>query len=299
VSTIFVTGGSGNLGRCVLRELARRGHEVVALVRQLQTDLEGVRQVEGSLATVLNAEVAAADGVIHAASSRSTDRGVVLAEDIAGTGWLLDAWQKGPFVFTSSQTLYGIPTGVLHEDTSPAADNWYDLGKLCNELQLSMAARERAQAVGVSLRVPLLFASGPRRRDRQLLPLLLDPLLRGDAFFFRSEEALETYGSVYVGEEDAGQAIADALSITESGAFNFCSGFCTWRELIETLARHVGRKARFAVHPEPVRTGEFRVWQSRSFYNTEKFRRATSFVPRQSLDELVARFIASEACAGA
>jgi|SRR5579862_8241033 len=296
MTRVFVTGASGNVGRCALAELVHRDHEVVALVRNVVPGVEGVRPVFGSLSTIhaIASEVARAEAIIHAASPRTDDRKSAMAEDVAGTGWLIDAWSGGTFVFTSSQTIYGIPSGPLTEDSPTSAESWYDLAKICNEAQLAIAVRERGGGVGVSLRLPLLFASGPRRRDRQFLPPVVNALSRGEKFFFRSEQALEESGSVYIGEEDLGRAIADSLTIAKAGPYNLCGGFCTWRELLETLGRHTGRAPRLAIHPEPALSGEYRLPQSRSFFNTSKFSRATKFLPRQSLDEVIARFVRAE-----
>jgi nucleoside-diphosphate-sugar epimerase len=294
---IFLTGASGNVGRAALAELLRRGLDVVVLTRRMLPDLKGYRPIFGDLGKIydISAEVAAAGGVIHCASPRTFDRAVVLRDDIAGTASLLDAWTSGPLVYMSSQTVYGIPKTVLREDAALDPGSWYDMGKICNEYQIGMAAGQGARGAGVSLRLPLVFASGPRRRDRQFLPDLLDALRAGQTFLYGSEESLDTFGSVFIGEEDLGRAIADSLSINQTGAYNVASGFCTWKQLIDTLARHGGIRPSYKIRSgATAQDGEYRLPQSRSAYDCERFHRATGFQPRQSLDEIVDRFLHSE-----
>jgi nucleoside-diphosphate-sugar epimerase len=294
---IFLTGASGNVGRAALAELVRRGLDVVALTRMTLPDLKGYRPIFGDLGKIhdIAAEVATAGGVVHCASPRTYDRSVVLRQDIEGTACLIDAWTSGPFVFMSSQTVYGIPQQVLREEAALDPGSWYDMGKICNEYQVGMAAAKGDRGAGVSLRLPLVFASGPRRRDRQFLPGLFDALRAGQDFLYGSEEGVETFGSVFIGEEDLGRAVADSLSIVPSGPYNVASGFCTWKDLLETLGRRAGRRPSIRVRTgAAAQDGEFRLPQSRSDYDCARFQRACGFQPRQSLDEIIDRFLRSE-----
>lgn len=293
---IFLTGASGNVGRAVLAELVARGREVIALVRSSPPALKGYRPLIGDLARIydLAGEIAAAGGIIHCASPRSQDRHTVLTTDIEGTGRLLDLWGTGPFVYASSQTVYGVPRDVLREDSALDPGGWYDLGKICNEHQVALRATE-CGLPGVNLRLPLVFSDGPRRRDRQYLPEILDALRGGRPFLFGGEEAFETAGSVFIGADDLGRAITDSLGIARSGPYNLAGGFCTWRELIESMARHAGLKPLFRLRAGAVaRDDEYRMPQSRSAYDCSRFTAATGFSPRQSLDDVVRRFVDAE-----
>lgn len=297
MTRIFLTGATGNVGRPVLAELLRRGYAVTALSRR-DAPIDGCRTVPGSLAHPHSflEEASLADGIIHLASPRSLQREAVVQQEILGTGALIDAWSRGNFVYASSQTVYGVPRAPLTESSAVDPACWYDLGKVCTEHQLRMAEPIRERGAGVSLRIALLFSAGERRRDRQFLPAVVDHCLRGGAFFFDSEAGVETYGSSFLGEEDMGRAFVDALALTKPGAYNVAGAFCTWRELIETIARLSGRQARWVVRPNgrPER-GELRLPQSRSYVDAGRFRAETGFAPRQSLEETVARFLAREA----
>jgi nucleoside-diphosphate-sugar epimerase len=293
----FVTGASGSVGATVCAELLRRGDDVVALVRKVLPLANGCRMFFGDLSRIRDAaaEVMQADSIVHCASPRTDDRMSALREDIIGTANLLDLWQQGSFVFASSQTVYGIPTGVLRETNSVRASGWYDLAKICNEQQAAMIGGTGRRGAGISLRLPLVFAAGHRRRDRQFLPQLYDALIAENTFIFGSELGLETFGSVFIGEDDLGRAFADARSITESGPYNLASGFCTWRELLEELGRQCGYRPRYAVRENTVPApGEFRVPQSRSFYDCTRFQAASGFRPSQTLMDVIDKFVRAE-----
>lgn len=300
MTRVFLTGATGNAGRPVLAELLRRGYEVTALVRR-PTRLDGCRTVVGELAEIhrLAGEIAPTDAIVHLASSRGNSRQSVIEEDVQGTGELIDAWQQGNFVYASSQTVYGIPRETLTESSPLDAMCWYDLGKICNEFQLRMAEPTLDRGAAVSLRMALLFAGGDRRGDRQFLPMVYEQCRLGAAFVFDSEEGLATYGSSFIGEEDYGRAVADALNVDASGPYNLAGGFCTWQSLVEAINAAAGTGARFVIRPggqaEP---GEFRLPQSRSYLDTGAFTAETDFVPRQTLDELVERFVARERAEG-
>ena len=296
-SRIFLTGASGNVGQAVLTELLQRGYDVSALVRFKLPDAKGYRPIFGDLTKIYNirAEVSAAKAIIHCASPRAYDRQAVMSGDIETTAQLLDAWRDGPFVFASSQTVYGIPNAIVDEKSPINAGSWYDMGKICNEHQVAMAAEETKAGPGISLRLPLVFAAGPRRRDRQFLPAIWDAIRAGKPFLFGSEEAIESCGSVFIGEKDIGRAFCDALTNTASGAYNFAGGFCTWKELLETMGRHGGFHPKYVVRQGAVATaGEHRMPQSRTLYDCTLFTRATGFEPRQSLDEVIHNFIRAE-----
>lgn len=295
---IFLTGGGGNVGRYALKELLRRGHEVTALVHS-NTALEGCRAIQARLSEAgkYAAEVAAADGVIHLASTRSVERVPVVREDIYGTGLLLDSWRRGNFVYMSSQSVYGVPRGPLTEDHPLSPVCWYDIAKICCEQQMAIETPRPGRGVGVPLRMALLFGPGRHGRGDQFLESLYPHCARGDAFVFKSEEALERAGSSFVGPEDLARALADSLELKAAGPFNISSGFCTWRELLEGICKNAGFPApKFVVSSrvEQVPHG-VPMPQSRSFVDSGLFYKTAGFSPKQALDSLLYEFVRSMA----
>jgi len=293
---VFLTGATGYAGCYVRAELRRRNIPVTALVRKPST-LEDCRTVVGELATLdrLADEIARADAIVHLGCTRTHDPDSVLKDDIAGTALLIDAWRSGPFVFASSPTVYGWPLGTLVENTPTEVESWYDIGKAANELQLRLAESSNGRGPAIRLRPGLVFATGERRYAEQYLGLFYLHCELGSKFLFDSEEALESYGSSFIGGTDLGRAVADSIGIKVAGAYNVAGGFCTWRALVEAINRYAGTRADFLIRPGArPEAGEFRPPQSRTLLDVTAFAAQTAFAPKQSVEELVQDFVEAE-----
>ena len=115
---IFLTGGSGYIGRATITELVRHGHTVEALARSEQS----VKAVEGAGAVallgsltdldVLNQAAARADAVIHLAQAGSADM------DLAAAKAMQDGVGAGTYVHTGGSWVYGDTDGV-QDETAP------------------------------------------------------------------------------------------------------------------------------------------------------------------------------------
>jgi uncharacterized protein YbjT (DUF2867 family) len=113
---ILVTGGTGVLGRHVVRRLSERGAEVRVLTRMKRPSLpDGVRAVRGDLATGagLAQAAAGAEAVVHCASATKipTYRKVA-PTDVRGTRRLLEALPRSAHVvYISIVGIDRIPLG--------------------------------------------------------------------------------------------------------------------------------------------------------------------------------------------
>ena len=115
---IFLTGGSGYIGRATIAELLRQGHSVEALARSEQsaqavTDA-GAVALRGGLADleVLNHAAARAEAVIHLAQADSADM------DLAAASAMQDGVGAGTYVHTGGSWVYGDTDGVQDETAS-------------------------------------------------------------------------------------------------------------------------------------------------------------------------------------
>ncbi|SEN78739.1 NAD-dependent epimerase/dehydratase family protein [Actinacidiphila rubida] len=115
---IFLTGGSGYLGKATISALVRQGHTVEALARTdgsaATVAAFGATPVRGGLGdlAVLNAAAARAEGVVHLAQAQTGD------EDLAAATAMQDGVGSGPYLHTGGSWVYGDTHGIADE-TAP------------------------------------------------------------------------------------------------------------------------------------------------------------------------------------
>lgn len=115
---VFLTGGSGYIGRATIGALLRHGHTVEALARNDRAAETvralGAAPVLGGLGDlgVLNAAAARAEAVVHLAQAETGD------EDLAAATAMQDGIGTGPYVHTGGTWVYGDTRGVADE-TAP------------------------------------------------------------------------------------------------------------------------------------------------------------------------------------
>ena len=183
----LVTGGTGFVGANIVKELARRGHEVVSLdVMPADALAQGFL---GALASRIDFRTGdildtagldalraahSIDKVVHAAvftvnradleTARSKD---VLDINLAGTGNLLELARLAGvqrFVYVSSGAAYGLtrdPDQTYNEDDPPQPENLYGITKFASELLTRRYGQLHGFAT-VSLRVSTPY--GPMER---------------------------------------------------------------------------------------------------------------------------------------
>jgi nucleoside-diphosphate-sugar epimerase len=115
---IFLTGGSGYIGRATIGELVRLGHTVEALARSDRAEAAvvaaGAGAVRGGLTDlgVLNHAASRAAAVIHLAQATTGE------EDLAAATAMQDGVGSGTYVHTGGSWVYG-DTGGLQDETAP------------------------------------------------------------------------------------------------------------------------------------------------------------------------------------
>ncbi|MDX3772395.1 MULTISPECIES: NAD-dependent epimerase/dehydratase family protein [unclassified Streptomyces] len=115
---VFLTGGSGYIGKATISALVRHGHTVEALARNDHAaetvSAAGATPVHGGLGDlgVLNAAAARAEAVVHLAQAETGD------EDLAAATAMQDGIGTGTYVHTGGTWVYGDTDGVVDE-TAP------------------------------------------------------------------------------------------------------------------------------------------------------------------------------------
>ncbi|WP_151484535.1 NAD-dependent epimerase/dehydratase family protein [Streptomyces albicerus] len=124
---VFVTGGSGYIGKATIAALLRHGHVVEAVARSEQSAAAvralGAAPVIGDLGdlSVLNAAAARAEAVVHLAQADSGEA------DLAAATTLQDGVGTGTYIHTGGTWIYGDTDGVVDETASwnpPAIVAW-------------------------------------------------------------------------------------------------------------------------------------------------------------------------------
>ncbi|WP_329172621.1 NAD-dependent epimerase/dehydratase family protein [Streptomyces sp. NBC_01477] len=229
---VFLTGGSGYVGRSVIPALVRAGHDVTALARSESSAAAvaalGATPVRGELTgtEVLRRAAEQADGVIHLGASTGPDAAAV---DLAAARALqagLDG--RGAYVHTGGVWVYGNTGGVVDED-APKAPPQITAWRVANEEKVLADADRGGRPVvvmpglvyGNGGHLTRAFFTEPGRASGAV-PLIGDG--SGHWALVHVDDLAELYvlaldaapGSVYVGVSDQNIPLADivqALSV--------------------------------------------------------------------------------------
>ncbi len=166
---LLVTGASGFLGRYVVAEALRRGHDVRAMVRPA-TSVSGIAWPSQSRLSIVRADLRAKGGladllkgvetVLHLAAQKQGDLHAQLASTVVGTENLLAAMNEADvsrLIAVSTLSVYdflGMPSyGTLDEssriEVDPSRRETYAQAKLAQEQLISRHAREHGLALTI------------------------------------------------------------------------------------------------------------------------------------------------------
>jgi nucleoside-diphosphate-sugar epimerase len=210
MSRIFVTGGSGRLGRSVVAGLAEAGHHVISVDRDAVPADQlpaGVVQSTGDLLAPGEAlrllQETTPDAVIHLAAIAvpfSAPEDVIFATNTRLAYAVISAATElgvGKIVTASSPTVlgYGSPAGWLpasfpvDERTTPRPWNAYALSKLVAEQTMEMFAAAQGENIRYAAFRPCYVISpeewegAPTQQGHTVAERLADPALSAPALF--------------------------------------------------------------------------------------------------------------------
>jgi nucleoside-diphosphate-sugar epimerase len=272
---IFVTGGTGLIGRHLIAALRQRGDTVRALARSDAAAAElaarGAEPVRGDLsdAAGLERSVAQSEAVVHAAAMVLSRAGweAWRAANVVGTETVarIAARRGARLVYLSSVAVYGRRTTYDGGPGSVAEDfgldrplypgDHYARSKREAELALWRVAEETALRA-VALRPCVIYGEG----DRNFAPRIARLLERGRApLIGRGDNLLSV---VYAGNVAA--AVLAALDRgTVTGAFNVTNdGGVTQREFLVRFAAGLGVPARWIPVPHALAWWGARLWDA-------------------------------------
>ena len=243
--TTLVTGVAGFIGAAVARRLMEEGNRVIG-IDSLHTGYrenvpDGVDFIEGDLrygATLEPLKARHIDCIMHIAGQSggepSYDDPVFdLQANAQSTLLLLLLARKTNcrrFIYASSVSVYGNqPEGEhgLDEDTCPAPQSIYGVGKLASEHYMRLYAQQFGLGC-ISLRLFNIYGAGQNLANLRQGMISIYVSLALDNRHIQVKGAGERYRD-FVNIDDTVQAFLDARSSDLSGynVFNVCSGVAT------------------------------------------------------------------------
>ena len=303
---VLVTGAAGFVGSHLCEALCADGHEVVGvdsfdayyparLKRRTAAELRetGVRIIPCDLAAAeLPRALPETAAVFHLAAqpgiSASVGMPVYVRNNITATHALLEtcsAWRQPPlFVYASTSSVYG-KRATSPETAAPEPTSYYGVTKLAAE-QLALAYWREGRIPACAMRLYSVY--GPRERPDKLFSKLIASLLEEREFPLHEGSREHRRSFTYVGDAVAG--LVSVLARRSRGVgeiFNIGSDVeRSTGDVIDTVERIVGRKARFRIVPP--RPGD----QVETRAHIEKARTLLGYAPRTALVDGLERHVA-------
>jgi len=243
---IFLTGASGYVGSVVAEKLKDKGHEVVGLARNDESERKlSERKIEtlrGGLEDfeVLKRGASEADAVIHTAFSHNFsdyNDAVKLDREVIKTFGEALAQSNKPLIVTSS-------SAVLGDTRSNEADEDYPFGensprKFRGESERDVLQLSSKGIRGIVLRLPL-FVYG--RAGSSFVPFVINQAKAENSANY-VESGSQTVSAVHV--EDAADLYLLALETsTAKGLYNVAAESISMKEMNEAVARLLNVKAK-------------------------------------------------------
>lgn len=188
----MVTGALGYTGRSIVKELARRGREVIGYNRDYsEIAVDHVKHVQGELydipRIVETIRKHGIDHIIHTAAMSHPDLSIDLpittvTANIGGTVYLLEAAKMAgvkKFVNFSSETVYGHIEGKITEGSPLSPTTPYGVTKVATEL-FGKVYNELYGMNVVSLRIAEVY--GPGNKMPQIHRDIIKTVLKGETF---------------------------------------------------------------------------------------------------------------------
>ncbi len=260
MSRIIVTGGSGFLGKHLLRALQQAGHQVKNIdLRdndEFPTVVADVQDTEKMLAEVKDADV-----VFHLASLIEAGESVKFPQkfvdyNISGTVSVLEAMRQNnvpTFIFSSSAAVYGEPLRTpIQEDDRTIPINPYGMTKLAMEGLVSSYVASFG-FTGIALRYFNLYGPGEQHEpETHAIPRFISQIKTGqEVTVWGSGEHLRDF--IHVKDVAVAHLKALELAEREPNKYHYLNLSTqkpnSVKEIIELLEKVMGKKANIKNFP--------------------------------------------------
>jgi len=249
---VAITGGTGFVGRPLVRTLLEGGNEVRVLSRRpvdTTSTFQGARWYQGDFRHPIDPAFLNGVDTLYHLAAELTNSAQMQAVNIQGTANLLTAAKRAgvrSWIQLSSVGVYGPPRSlIVKEGTTPKPANEYERTKLASDRLVDEACR-RSKMEHVILRPSNIIGVGMKNGS---FFALVKAVSRGRYFFIGPRGAIATYVHV----EDVVRALVECPKPPMRGVYNLSSD-CTWEVLIERIASLVGvRSPRLRIPALPLR----------------------------------------------
>lgn len=248
---IFLTGGTGNIGQNVVRELLLRGHETVILTRNSDRvpafkTMPGVTVVEGTIHDhgVVNEAMSGCDAAIHIALGWGNDPVSMLDHDTRETAALLDMAERNGlknFIYTSSTAATGDIGSGLDETCAYRPTDLYGSTKAACEVYCLGFRQYYAEQGGYGKKVNLrrniirpgytysnpIVEGGASQSDQRFFQMALK-VLKGEELVYDAND-----GTQFLSSRQIAMVYADLIEsdLNEEIFFALGSDFVRWHEI--------------------------------------------------------------------
>jgi len=258
---ILITGGCGNMGTHVIRNLTRQGHEVRVLDKNAEKLKEitgpGVETVAGDIADreLVRRAVQGVDAVIHLAWSFSEDFLDLIDIDVKGYRYLLDAaveYGVQHVINATTTVSYGKALTSPVEEERPhlvekARKPDYGLAKLITEELGKIYAEKHDLAVN---NVMIWYAYGDEIGGRHIRGMVMDAIQKGVI------EVPAGSGGSFLQIDDFVSGVMGIIAARPKGEmFNLGTVYLTWEELAGMIVAQANPEARVVAIPKKEWTG--------------------------------------------
>lgn len=251
---VAITGATGHIGNCLVRELKKRGAEIKALVHTFVYDLEqlGAEIIYGNLLDIdsLKKLCVDADVVFHLAARITIDNRnseLTRAVNITGTENILSVAKEAgvkKFIHFSSIHAHNVhPLDEILDETRPLIETdeiVYEFTKAESERLVQRFVREGMDAVIINPTAVI----GPHDFRKSYLGQALR------MFYKNSRALLITGGYNWVDVRDVVSASIQAIEKGQKGEKYILSGqYCSLKELSALIGKVSGKKTSNLVLP--------------------------------------------------
>lgn len=229
---VIVTGGSGFIGRYLVRELEENGYDVFILSRKMKG--ENVRYGDVRNIESIKKAFRGMDAVFHNAAyamdwgrKRDFYETNVVGTDNVAKSCIENGIER--LIYTSSAGVYGFPNSLqaVKEDSPKKPLNAYQKSKLLGEIIL-----QRYDMHVSIIRPPLVLGAGARAAE-----ILMTSIKNGNFFYIGNGNSIISIAHPF----DVAKCLRLAFERDKEGtSFNVVSFSCSVREMAEKIADLLG-----------------------------------------------------------